>query len=175
MFQELKYAVNIFACVITQLHVLHTALSVPQMMTYIQADVFNLEKIHWDSTYLWVYEAYLREFTKSSDQWYEKSIKVDVKSILLCNSNFPNSTFHGVLEISWCTWVSNSYHPDLWCRKWPFSPKSILGLLNMQVPYWVSWGIDHIPLWLTSFAKSRSGSLAQNKIYTFFFGLYGIF
>lgn len=45
MFQELKYAVNIFACVITQLHVLHTALSVPQMITtYLQVDLFNLER-----------------------------------------------------------------------------------------------------------------------------------
>lgn len=50
MFGELKYAVNIFACVITQMHVLHTALSVPQTMaTYLQVDSFNLEKIHCET------------------------------------------------------------------------------------------------------------------------------
>lgn len=106
MFQELKYAVNIFACVITQLHVLHTALSVPHtMMTYLQVDLV----IYWliwrkyteiQHTFEFIKDIY--EFAKSSDQWYEKSIKMDVKSILLCNSDFPNSAFRGVLQISCC-------------------------------------------------------------------------
>jgi len=56
MFGELKYAVNIFACVITQMHVLHRASSVPQTtMTCLQVILFNLEKRHWRSMYLWIY------------------------------------------------------------------------------------------------------------------------
>lgn len=58
MFGDLKYAVNIFACVITQMHVLHTASSVPQTMaTYLQVDLFNLKKIHFETQYTF-------EFTK---------------------------------------------------------------------------------------------------------------
>lgn len=42
MFGEFKYAVNIFACVITQMHVLHTASSGPQAMTmYLQVDLIG--------------------------------------------------------------------------------------------------------------------------------------
>lgn len=103
MFGELKYAVNIFACVITQMHVLHTASSVPQTMTtYLQVDLFNLEKIHCETQHTFEFIKHIYWVYKSSDQWYEESVKMDVKSTLLCTSDFPNSAFHGILEISCC-------------------------------------------------------------------------
>lgn len=85
MFGELKYAVNIFACVITQMHVLHTALSVPQtIMMYLQVDTFNLEAVCCETQHFFDCIEHIYWIYRSSDQWYEESIKMDVKIISLC-------------------------------------------------------------------------------------------